>query len=864
MDERSTVSAVSRAGGLAAAVGVATAMAGVSAIVPGCAQQAESMTPTGGPPIAYAPPAAYDPTERPVTEVLRDWGRRDASASGADGGPERVSSTRWHGVQDGERFAPRVENGAAGPMIPVRLATRGARVEEVLRAIVGDYLDRSLVIDPAVARANQLITLDVDEEMTVAGVRDLLGGLAAIYGWVLEERGGVVFVRPSAGLARSGVAPIMEIRPAASTEQPVVRVRRLRYISPSDAKSALEGLSSEGSVLTPAGRNLIIADTARQANRLSDLLTALDVPAFEGVRFDVYGLRHRDAAQAAELLSALAEQTGLSGRAADPLVSFSAVPGANRLLVIMRDPSLEPAVRSLLAQADVPREDSGRRTFVYRPQHVDGGTLLTAAREWFADRLAPGASPTARQQAGDRPPGLERTGMRLASVDTEPAASMGLGGGGERGGMSAGGVADTVLLIEATLDDYADVVELFGVIDRPPQQAVLTMIVAEVVLNDRLEFGVEYFLEGLDEEGLGIVELAGGISDLASGAPTGSAFFTGADGFAIVQALDSASTVNIIQQPRATVRDGQVVSFQVGGEVPVVAGDIDTDTGGLRRNIEYRDTGILLEIQPLINESGTIDLNIYKEITNVLSSDSELGPEFTTRMLTTSVSVPHGRTLLLGGIIESTTQDSRRKIPLLGDLPLVGPAFQNVEDFEERREIFIAITPEIINTPARVQGTVGGFFSAARGVQRALQESADSLARGVLDADAPPARVGWSVERAIGSAARAARADAARERRGAEEGEAPASHPAPEAEPEPSPIEQLPEPIRGLIEGAGSPRSDAGALFGPGGLAAGPVSRAAEAIKRGAALWSAAVRSAGARAGDAAASERSDEGRGAS
>jgi general secretion pathway protein D len=287
-----------------------------------------------------------------------------------------------------------------------------------------------------------------------------------------------------------------------------------------------------------------------------------------------------------------------------------------------------------------------------------------------------------------------------------------------------------------TPDDYAQILGTLAMVDRPRQQVALTSIVAEVSLTNNLEYGVEYFLRAFDIDGLGILELAGGASDLLTGTPTGSAIFTAADGFAIVQALERESDVNILSQPNITLSDGAKAIIQVGGEVPVTSGNIDTTTGGLRQDIDYKKTGITLEINARINEVGDVTLTIKEEIADVVAQ-SELGPEFTTRTLDTEVTVPHGRTILLGGIIQNRSTDNQRKIPVMGDIPGVGEAFKSRNRIREKRELILAITPTIINTPEQAQGLVSDFLIAAQSVRESLRDELGALEQGVLFTPSP-------------------------------------------------------------------------------------------------------------------------------
>ena len=194
--------------------------------------------------------------------------------------------------------------------------------------------------------------------------------------------------------------------------------------------------------------------------------------------------------------------------------------------------------------------------------------------------------------------------------------------------------------------------------------------------------------------------------------------------------------MNIVSQPKFTVLNGATAEFQVGGSVPIVQADVDSNAQvdgdtAIRRSIEYRDTGVILEVTPRVNESGLVELKIVQEITDVGASN-DLGPTFTTRKLDTLAMVPHGRTIVLGGFIESRTNDSVSKIPFLGDLPLFGPAFQSVDSVEDRTEIILTLTPRVMSDPASATQTVDSFLEAAWAVRAALLSRQDELPEGML------------------------------------------------------------------------------------------------------------------------------------
>ncbi len=663
--------------------------------VVGCAGTDSGVQSPRGP-LAMRPIEPYNAGDRFVSEMMSVG--PDNRRSGE--GPLLLSreSLGVSGIDDRvSRADSRVIRSNPGELMPVKYAANKANAQDVLRVLIGEYLGRDFVIDPTI---NDAITMDIDTEMTGGDVLDLLGVLSLLHGWAINDEAGVLVVRKTADMARESSTPLLRARSMMDTDGAAMRVRRLRYIAPGDVKELLGPILSNGAVQVPVGQTLVLIDTERQLNRASDVLSAVDVPEFDGVEILTYRLADRSPKEAQTLLESLMNGAGMS-RQGRSLAAFIPVEGSDRLIVILRDPSLAPKLNALIEQVDSPRNEDTRYRFAYRIQHYPGTELESLIGKFFESRIASGGAEELQVDSGK---------MKLV---WDPTGDL--------------------LLVQATMRDYQDLLEVLRVVDRPRQQVTIEAVIAEVTLNDTLRYGVEYFLEETLGD-VGELELVGNPGLLAE--PTGSAFFVGSSGVAIVQALQSQSTVNIVSQPKITVLNGTEAKFQVGGSVPVVQADVDTDTTvdgntGIRRNIEYRDTGVILEVTPRINESGMVELLIKQEITDVGASN-DLGPTFTTRVLQTKAIVPHGKTIVLGGFIESRTNDEKSKVPLLGDLPVVGAAFQSVSEVEDRTEIILTLTPRVMSDPNQSPRTVDSFLEAAWAVRSALVSRQDELPAGML------------------------------------------------------------------------------------------------------------------------------------
>jgi len=220
-------------------------------------------------------------------------------------------------------------------------------------------------------------------------------------------------------------------------------------------------------------------------------------------------------------------------------------------------------------------------------------------------------------------------------------------------------------------------------------------------LNNDLAFGLSWFFENGD--------LSGGYSDIASGAvgnrfPGFSALISGPDARLALSAVSSLTDVKVLSSPSIMVLDNKTATLQVGDQVPIVTqssvsiGDADAP---IINSVSLRDTGIILNVTPRVNDEGTVVLDIEQEVSNVISTVSSGidSPTIQQRRLTTTVMVENGKSIALGGLIRERISDNESKVPILGDIPLIGPAmFKSENDVIERTELLLLITPKVVRS----------------------------------------------------------------------------------------------------------------------------------------------------------------------
>jgi general secretion pathway protein D len=264
----------------------------------------------------------------------------------------------------------------------------------------------------------------------------------------------------------------------------------------------------------------------------------------------------------------------------------------------------------------------------------------------------------------------------------------------------AADVANNSLLIYANQENYRLIEQTLAQIDRPQLQVAIHATIAEVTLNNDLQYGVQYFIQG-NSAAFGFTTSTTQLN-LNPVLPGANVLIGPASGPRVVlNALRTITDVKVLSSPSLVVLDNELASLQVGDQVPVSTGSaaiLTNPTTPLVNTISYLNTGVILQVLPRINANGNVNLVIQQEISNVANNANAatLTPTVSQRKVKSSVTVASGQTVLLGGLITETQNRSRNGIPILEEIPLLGQLASTNGRTTQRTELIIFIEPQII------------------------------------------------------------------------------------------------------------------------------------------------------------------------
>ncbi len=242
--------------------------------------------------------------------------------------------------------------------------------------------------------------------------------------------------------------------------------------------------------------------------------------------------------------------------------------------------------------------------------------------------------------------------------------------------------------------------DVIRALDKPVPQALIKVLFLEVTHTDDLDVGVDATRTHISSDGSRTSAVAS-LFGVASETRGGIVSILQADLEVTMRALAEVGRLNVLSRPSILARNNQEATITIGQEVPFIRNSRITDDGQTINTVEYEDIGIILTVTPRIGADGLIEMDVAPEISTltgetVAISDTINAPVFAKRSAETHVVVPSGKTVIIGGLMEDQETSSVRKVPLLGDIPLLGALFRRKVTTKQKTELLIFLTPTIV------------------------------------------------------------------------------------------------------------------------------------------------------------------------
>lgn len=610
-------------------------------------------------------------------------------------------------------------------------------IREVARTVLGGLLKVNYTIDPNV---HGTATFETSEPLPRSSLLPTLSMLLNQNGAALVQRDGTYWVLPSAMAASTGALAGAGSALAGSEVVP------LRFASAIQLAHVLEPYTAEtGRVVADPARNalLVSGDGGARASLIA-LIHAFDIDILANQSYALFPVSSGEPAKAAAELQKVLATEG-DGRLAG-LVRVVPMERTNAVLVISSQPRYIDDVRRLYGLLDKAQSVTARNWFVYYVQNGDALELEKLLQRAFtpgrvsqqsgSGQTTPGldslslasangsgsgsAAATGASGAGNGNPGtpadsLAATGTsQPQTADRSRAAAEPLSSGSGQADDAGKGNSMRIianqrsnsLLIYATPDEYSTVESMLAKVDVLPLQVLIEATIAEVTLNDALQYGTQFFfkdggINGTLSTAASTAITSGGPSTFGGSYPAFVVNKTSGAVKATLTALQDVTRVKVLSSPQILVLDNEKAQLVVGDKVPVITQTSTstlTSTSQVINSVEYQSTGVILQVVPRVNSGGLVTLEISQEVSDVVSTTSSKidSPSFQERKVKSRVVVQDGQTVGLAGLIRDTASEENSGVPFLKDIPFLGSLVSNQDNSRTRTELLILLTPKVV------------------------------------------------------------------------------------------------------------------------------------------------------------------------
>jgi general secretion pathway protein D len=565
------------------------------------------------------------------------------------------------------------ESGVADDMITLNM--RNADIGAVVQWLA-DTTGKRVIMDP---RVTGQLTILARDPMTPADAYRVVVSALAVYGYSAIERDDTLTIVPQAN-TKTGATRIADTLSDSEADVPLNQVVRLSNLPADKVAETLRPLVPEHGALValPESNSLLITDTAGNVRRIVRLAQQLDRNA--SLELDVVSLEHASADELADALQQLLgeDQTVQLQISTDKRVNA---------IVLAGSADMRARAQELIRRLDQPEAAQGSMRVVYL-HYLKAAELLPVLR---------GMEPTEDKKLS-----------RPVAIEASESAN--------------------ALIISAPPDRLEAMLAVVEKLDIRRAQVLVEAIIAEVDDDVSRTLGIEW-KSAFDGDGVeaisrfsdGEVQVPDSpLSDVARGLTLG--YFRNGSLRGLVQALQLDKDSNILSTPSIVTLDNQEAEILVGSNVPLITGQA-TSSGAPTENpfttIERKDIGITLKVTPQINQGDAITLDILQTVETL--TDSQVAEDIVTdkRSLHTVVMLQDEDVLVLGGLIQDQATQSVEKVPLLGDIPLLGKLFSKSTKGFVKKNLMVFVRTRILTDIAAAEDETRERYSRMRDLQSA-------------------------------------------------------------------------------------------------------------------------------------------------
>ncbi len=650
--------------------------------------------------------------------------------------------------------APIAQSAQAAAKAPdgVTLNFVNADIDGVVKA-VSEMTGKNFVLDPRVKGTINIVSA---KPVSKALAYEVFLSALRLQGYAAVEDGNIVKILPEgdAKLHRSPtLGPLDKAR--GNSDRIQTQVFALKYQSAAQMVPILRPLIAPNNTVTASqnGNTLVITDYASNLRRLEKIIEAIDQPS--GSEPIVIPLKYASALDVAQTVNRLFAETGQTpGVAPDPSQRLIVIADARSNSLLARsigDPTRLARLRQFVALLDTPTSAAGNIHVIYL-KNADAVKLAETLRAIYqGDTAAAPHTMTPPTPLGANATSSSASPSPLGASSSLPHTTQ---SAAAVPGIIQADAATNSLIITAPDAIYNNLRAVVDKLDKRRAQVYVEALIAEVTSDKAAEFGIQWQnLSGIGKStatafggtnfgsaaaGQNIIGIAQNPTTAGAGLNigvlNGSVSVGGASVLnlgLLVRALENDANANILSTPTLLTLDNDEAKIVVGQNVPFITGQYAVSGAATTptpfQTVERKDVGLTLKIRPQISEGGTVKLQIYQEVSSIADTSNAAGVITNLRSVESTVLVDNGQIVVLGGLMQDSLSDGVGKVPLLGDLPVIGNLFKYNTRNRSKTNLMIFLRPIIVRDAEHADALSRSSYDTMLGVQSEAAAAAKSM-----------------------------------------------------------------------------------------------------------------------------------------
>ena len=581
---------------------------------------------------------------------------------------------------------------------PIQVSFRDVPLIAFINEVFGEVLGLSYAVSPGLDKKEDLVTLRLSEPVSPSQLFATARLVLENYGIDVRDEDGVLSFLETPEISARDIPLLISGRAlpeVPATHRTIFQLVPLRVVDAAAVATTLQDVFNGQDLKIDPHRDrntLLLRGNLDLIALALEMVEVLDQPLMQGQHGLIIEPRFLEVEAMAQSLSHVLQSEGYSISLHTRGGAAILVPlqGANKLVAFAADRATLEHIQEWARILDTQRQDE-----------IEDGVFTYEVRNTQAEHV----TETLNQMLGSGPVSAGPAG-ESAAAEGQPAA---------RGGTAGRIVVDerrNLLLFRGSGKEWAEILDVVAILDKPAPSVLIEALIAEITLDDEERTGFEFLLR----RNLGDLDFLGDDFDIV-GQTTGRLGLSGiGQGARLV--LNSAgatraalhlfyedSRVMIRSSPKLVVKSGETANIQVGNEIPVITQNsveegVQTDgTNNVLQQITYRKTGITLEIEPIVQANGLVDLKISQQLSEArptAATSQDGSPTILNREISTSLTLRDGGSLLMGGLIAENQSDGETGIPGIAKVPLLGRLFRTDTTQVDRTELIILVIPYVI------------------------------------------------------------------------------------------------------------------------------------------------------------------------